>query len=93
MATLQELEALKSNWRSDPCWDIEGTEGFELHYEELLQYRLGVEEESRREYESFLEQESVKYGIPGNITLTQYIRMLESRLGVLEQAAFEARGR
>ncbi len=34
-----ELSTLKSQWRSDPIWDLELTEGFEAHFEELRAYR------------------------------------------------------
>ena len=37
--TPEEIEALKKNWLQDPCWDIEDTEGFEAHREELLTWR------------------------------------------------------
>lgn len=43
MATKEEIEKLKMNWLTDPCWDIEVTEGFEEHAEELLLYRKEVE--------------------------------------------------
>lgn len=33
-----EIEALKENWKRDPCWDIETTEGFEAYADELLAY-------------------------------------------------------
>ncbi len=33
--TPAEIEQLKTNWLNDPCWDIETTEGFEAHTEEL----------------------------------------------------------
>jgi hypothetical protein len=29
--TSEEIDALKSQWRADPCWDIWTTEGFEDH--------------------------------------------------------------
>lgn len=41
--TREELEALKDNWLKDPCWDIEDTEGYEDHIEELLDFRLSQE--------------------------------------------------
>ena len=41
----EELEALKRNWVQDPCWDIEDTEGFEDYYEELLAFRLDMEQQ------------------------------------------------
>ena len=39
----EELEALKASWMKDPCWDIETTEGFEEHQEELLAFRKETE--------------------------------------------------
>jgi|GEM_PF-1661917 len=33
--TQEELYRLKQDWLSDPCWDIEDTDGFEEHREEL----------------------------------------------------------
>lgn len=36
--TPEEIESLKRSWFSDPCWDIEETEGFEAHRDELLEY-------------------------------------------------------
>lgn len=41
--TRSEIEALKANWLSDPCWDIETTEGFEAHHDELLAFRKQTE--------------------------------------------------
>lgn len=43
MPTKKEIDNLKSNWMNDPCWDIEDTEGFEQHHEELLAFRLEQE--------------------------------------------------
>jgi hypothetical protein len=45
----EEIEKLKENWKKDPCWDIEDTEGFEAHREELSAWR--------KEYEAKLEAE------------------------------------
>lgn len=41
----EEIEDLKTNWKNDPCWDIEETEGFEAHKDELLVWRLEYENE------------------------------------------------
>ncbi len=35
MKTRDEVENLKRNWLTDPCWDIEDTRGFEDYYFEL----------------------------------------------------------
>ena len=34
----EEIEKLKANWRSDPIWDLEDTEGFEDYRGELKAY-------------------------------------------------------
>lgn len=44
MKTEEEVRALKVNWQADPMWDIEDTEGFEEHREELLAFRQKCEE-------------------------------------------------
>jgi hypothetical protein len=44
MKTREEVESLKRSWRNDPIWDIEDTEGFEEHREELLAFRVEMEE-------------------------------------------------
>jgi len=42
MKTQEEINELKRQWKQDPCWDIEETEGFEGHHEELTAYRLNL---------------------------------------------------
>lgn len=49
MATKQAIDDLKANWMKDPCWDIEETEGFEEHKEELQAFRLEQEKEWKRQ--------------------------------------------
>lgn len=48
--TTEQIDALKANWSKDPCWDIEATEGFEAHREELLAFRLKTEREGDKAY-------------------------------------------
>lgn len=50
MKTTEEINELNRNWASDPCWDIEDTEGFEDHYEELKEYRLKAEKNIQMRY-------------------------------------------
>lgn len=45
MKTEEELNELKSAWLFDPIWDIEDTEGFEDHTEELKAFRIKRREE------------------------------------------------
>lgn len=47
MKTQDEIQALKDNWVQDPCWDIETTDGFEEHHDELLAWRMDLEEKHR----------------------------------------------
>jgi hypothetical protein len=82
MKTVLELDELKSQWRRDPCWDIEETEGFEDHKEELLAYRLKCESEWKQEQTERLEKRATELGC--SVALVQYIERLEYRLGVLE---------
>lgn len=41
--TREEIEKLKANWKSDPCWDLFHTEGFEEHALELKDYQEKME--------------------------------------------------
>ncbi len=50
MATNIELEELKQSWKKDPCWDIESTEGFEEHIEELLEFSRKTKEEAEEAF-------------------------------------------
>lgn len=43
--TSNEIQHLKNQWLSDPCWKIEEAEGFELYKEELKEFRLQKEKE------------------------------------------------
>lgn len=51
MKTRAKIEALKNNWLKDPCWDIENTEGFADHVEELLNFRRQIEAEWKAKQE------------------------------------------
>jgi hypothetical protein len=56
--TAEEIQALKDNWIKDPCWEIEDTEGFEEHKEELLAYRLEVEQKAQERHLNKLKMRS-----------------------------------
>lgn len=49
----RNVEELKYQWEQDPCWDIETTEGFEDHKEELLTHRLKMEAKWDKEKAAF----------------------------------------
>jgi hypothetical protein len=48
MKTAEEIENLKKSWMRDSCWDIETTEGFEEHHDELLKFRKDCEAEGEK---------------------------------------------
>lgn len=37
--TREDVESLKLNWKSDPCWDIYDTESFEEYRDELTAFQ------------------------------------------------------
>ena len=55
-----ELAELKAFWLEDPCWELEGTRGFEAHHTELYVFRLEHEIDGLRkqlsEVRTFREQ-------------------------------------
>ncbi len=66
--TPEEIEKLKASWRRDPCWDIEDTEGFEDHQEELLAYRKQVEAEVEERVRKSMEERALKMKAETGIT-------------------------
>ena len=81
--SLDEIEALKTEWLKDPSWDIEKTLGFEGWHDELLAYRQQIQEN-----QNWLEIQRVGYktatlGI--NARLLTYIEALEGRIDRLEK--------
>lgn len=50
MASQEDIAKLKADWLEDPCWDIEETEGFELHRKELLEFRIAENAKNMAEY-------------------------------------------
>jgi len=95
----EDIENLKQQWRYDPTWDIETTEGFELHRDELLAYRGQCEQERanrravmNRENQAELAARAEDLGISGNVQLVRYIESLERRINGLERGFVERGG-
>jgi len=80
----EELRLLKRDWKRDPCWDIEETEGFEAHRDELLAFRKEQEQIWNAERNCRLQAKSEELGLPGNLALAEYIIFLEARISTLE---------
>lgn len=89
--TLQEIQELKRNWLSDPIWDLEETEGFEAHREELLAFRKAKEAEwsATRAQETTSRRQQLlelaeQLGVPGNDQLATAIKSMLNRLDAIE---------
>ena len=82
--TRADVERLKADWTSDPCWDLEDTPGFEEFRDELRDYASRIREEGERFYREGLEEFARTIGVPGNVALAEYVRNLERRLSAAE---------
>lgn len=87
--TAEQLWKLKRQWASDPCWDIETTEGYELHYAELLEYRLLCEVRWNMAREERIAAYAAKIG--AGKRLAEYVMGLENRIEALENRGKETR--
>jgi hypothetical protein len=87
MKTTEELQRLKDAWLYDPCWDIEESEGFEDHKEELYRFRMEIEAENKKISDEILLDRSIKLGIPGNIELVKHLERLEFEIEQLKAKA------
>lgn len=82
MKTRHDIEGLKSGWLRDPCFDIEGTEGFEAHACELHAFRLAAEarwkaaEDAR---EAAIDAEADRLGTHGLLRLVRQLETMQQR--------------
>lgn len=61
MKTREEVEKLKQDWLKDGCWDIETTEGYEDYKDELLKFRLSIENQYKEKQNKHREELASKY--------------------------------
>lgn len=86
MKTRKEVEGLKQGWLPDPCWDIEDTEGFENHTEELREFRKGMEAQwaaRAAKREAAIDAEADQLGVQG---LLRLVRELQEETTLQRQA-------
>ena len=84
MATRAEIDELKECWCYEPTWDIEDSEGFAEHAEELKAFRLEMEAQWEREFQAELREYAMKIELDANLKLAEKVRQLEERLESLE---------
>jgi hypothetical protein len=93
MKSRQEVEELKNNWRNDPCWDIEQTDGFEEYRDELKTYRLDMVAKWRAQEYNRLFERARDLGIDQlgdkdnevDLRLMRYLEGLERKITELNQ--------
>ena len=85
----EEIESLKADWKRDRDWDIENTEGFEQHQNELLEFRLRCEAEwllqdakAEQKYQS--EVLALANTLNTSTQLAEYVLTLKERIQQLE---------
>jgi hypothetical protein len=83
----KRIEDLKHQWAADPCWDIEETEGFEGHRDELLAFSEEMKESWKARHRAELLAKAEELGCPGNAALAAYVMRLEGRIENLEDSA------
>jgi hypothetical protein len=91
--TEAEVEALKRKWRSDPCWRLASTKGFEAHADELEAYENAYWTERQRafEHKEQTDRESqpaywLKELVTEVRTLNAHLANIDSRLDDMAQA-------
>jgi tRNA U55 pseudouridine synthase TruB len=83
--TKEEIKQLKDGWVRDPCWDIEYTEGFEAHEQELREFSKKQHKVWEVSRTKDLQKKAEKMGIPGNLALAAYIESLEDWISRVEK--------
>lgn len=93
----EEIESLKRDWELDPCWDIETTEGFEAHRDELLAHRKKCEErweKAREEQQAERDRKALalvaELGFEGHLPLGRHLLGLSGRIEALEARLAQA---
>lgn len=85
MKSIEEVEKLKKDWLQDPIWDIESTEGFEEHKEELTAFHDQMREKWKADRIARLSEFAEKIGIKDNLVLAKHIQSLEYQIERLER--------
>jgi hypothetical protein len=81
--TPNEISELMNSWAKDPCWDIETTEGFEEHQEELLAFRKDQEAKWEAARQEKLDKRMGWIGNRNFVSLAESIRTPEEIEAVL----------
>ena len=89
MMSRKSVEGLKHSWKCDPCWNIEGTEGYEVFRDELRAFQAEKEASWEADRMTELQTLSAKLGCPGNFDLARKIQAMEYQIGRLLDRVIE----
>lgn len=95
MKTQEEIESLKESWKYDPIWDIEETEGFEDHKEELSSFRKECQEIWNERFEADLKKycEIKGFDYPHQSKLAINFRRMEESIDKLNEELYKIKNR
>lgn len=85
MATRAQIAKLKKDWLEDPCWDIEDTDGFEEHRDDLIAFAEEHRAKWKKALDAALTTKAETMGCADNPTLARHLMALEDRLSKLEE--------
>jgi len=83
MKSREEVEALKQDWLSEPCYNLNGIEGFEAYNKELEDFQAHWEqiwEEKENERQLAIDKKANKLGIEGIYRLVLKNQELTKRI-------------
>lgn len=91
MATQDEIENLKANWLADPCWDIENTEGFEEHHDELLKFREEIKAEKDAKYQAKIDKRADYVRVQTGVLNAEIVSVLHTWNDIEHEVAAQDR--
>ncbi len=82
MKARHQVERLKLAWLADPLWDIEDTQGFEEHHDELVLFRKATQarwKAAEQTREAAIDAEADRLGVHGLLRLLRRVEELQHR--------------
>jgi hypothetical protein len=84
LKTKEQLDELKSQWISDPIWELHMTEGFEEHEQELRQFQAEQEQRWVWEQEQEFKEFQKLSGTARNNKMAKYLYAMSKKIMKLE---------
>ncbi len=91
--TRKEIDELKSSWMRDPIWEIENTEGFEKHKDELRKFSIEKKEFWITQNKTQLQLDCERLGTPNADGLVIELRWIRAEIDLLRRRMDGIEGR